>query len=341
MFLNTLRILLRNVSLVAIATVLASGSLSAAENLKVLLIDGQNNHAWQQTTPILKWTFEDSGRFEVTVSTTPGTGPRQPQAPKPDATAEQQARFKEALAKWKDENALFQESKERLWTSWHPKFKNYDVVVSNYNGELWPAAARRDFVDYVQNGGGFVSVHAANNSFPEWPEYNEMIGVGGWGGRSEKSGPYVRFQDGKFVQQTFPGTGGGHGQKHEFVVDIRTPDHPIVAGLPSSWMHASDELYDKLRGPAKNLSVLATAFSDKAKGGTGEHEPMLMVTNFGKGRVFHTTLGHGTDSIQGLGFQVTLLRGTEWAATGEVTIPAPAAEMLSLDKPAMRMMPSK
>lgn len=317
----------------------AVGKLSAEDKLKVLLIDGQNNHSWQQTTPILKWILEDSGRFAVTVSTTPGTSPRPPQPPKPGASDAQQEKYAADLAKFKVESEALAAAKDRLWGSWHPKFSEFDVVMSNYNGELWPTAVRQEFVDYVRNGGGFVSVHAANNSFPEWPEYNEMIGVGGWGGRNEKSGPYVRFKEGQIVQQTIPGSGGGHGQKHEFSIDLRAPAHPIVAGLPNHWMHASDELYDKLRGPAKNLTVLATAFSDRAKGGTGEHEPMLMVTSFGKGRVFHTTLGHGTDSIQGLGFQVTLLRGTEWAALGQVTIPAPRPDELTSDKPAMRMMP--
>ncbi|MES2793382.1 MAG: ThuA domain-containing protein [Planctomycetota bacterium] len=333
---------LRRMGLVALSCLLSSVSLaSAEEKLKVLLIDGQNNHAWQQTSPILKWALEDSGRFAVTVSTTPGTAPRQPQAPKADATSEQKANYEAALAKWKEEAATYEAAKTRLWTSWHPKFKNFDVVVSNYNGELWPEAVRKDFVDYVHNGGGFVAVHAANNSFPEWPEYNEMIGLGGWGGRSEKSGPYVRFRDGQIVKETKVGPGGGHGAKHEFAIDIRDAAHPIVKGLPAKWMHASDELYDKLRGPAEHLTVLATAYSDKGTGGTGENEPMLLVTQFGKGRVFHTTLGHGTDSMSGLGFQVTLLRGTEWAATGKVTIPAPKPEELTADKPAMRPMPAK
>lgn len=333
---------LRRMGLVALSCLLSSVSLaSAEEKLKVLLIDGQNNHAWQQTSPILKWALEDSGRFAVTVSTTPGTAPRQPQAPKADATSEQKANYEAALAKWKEEAATYEAAKTRLWTSWHPKFKNFDVVVSNYNGELWPEAVRKDFVDYVHNGGGFVAVHAANNSFPEWPEYNEMIGLGGWGGRSEKSGPYVRFRDGQIVKDTKVGPGGGHGAKHEFAIDIRDAAHPIVKGLPAKWMHASDELYDKLRGPAEHLTVLATAYSDKATGGTGENEPMLLITQFGKGRVFHTTLGHGTDSMSGLGFQVTLLRGTEWAATGKVTIPAPKPEELTADKPAMRPMPAK
>lgn len=317
-----------------------SASRADETKLKILLIDGQNNHAWQQTTPILKWAFEQSGRFTVEVSTTPGTGPRAPQAPKADATPDQKTKFEAERTRFKEEKARFDEAKQRLWGAWHPKFTDFDVVVSNYNGELWPEAVRTDFVQYVAQGGGFVSVHAANNAFPEWAEYNEMIGVGGWGGRSEKSGPYVRYIDGQFVKQTHPGTGGGHGAKHEFVIETRDPNHPIVAGLPPKWMHASDELYDKLRGPAKNLTVLATAFSDKATGGTGENEPMLMVTNFGQGRVFHTTLGHGTDSMSGLGFQITLLRGTEWAATGKVTLPAPTAEELPLGRPATRPMPS-
>lgn len=333
---------LRRIGWIALACLLSSVSLASAEDkLKVLLIDGQNNHAWQQTTPILKWALEDSGRFVVTVSTTPGTAPRLPQPPKADATAEQKANFEAALARAKEDITNYNAAKDRLWTSWHPKFKDFDVVVSNYNGDLWPETVRREFVEYVRHGGGFVAVHAANNAFPEWPEYNQMIGIGGWGGRSEKSGPYVRFRDGQIVKETKAGPGGGHGAKHEFLVELRDTAHPITKGLPARWMHASDELYDKLRGPAEHLTVLATAHSDKKTGGTGEHEPMLLVTDFGKGRVFHTTLGHGTDSMSGLGFQVTLLRGTEWAATGKVTIPAPQPEELPADKPALRLMPAK
>lgn len=333
---------LRRIGWIALACLLSSVSLASAEDkLKVLLIDGQNNHAWQQTTPILKWTLEDSDRFVVTVSTTPGTAPRLPQPPKADATAEQKANFEAALTKAKEDITNYNAAKDRLWTSWHPKFKDFDVVISNYNGDLWPENVRREFVEYVRNGGGFVAVHAANNAFPEWPEYNQMIGIGGWGGRSEKSGPYVRFRDGQIVKETKAGPGGGHGAKHEFLVELRDTAHPITKDLPAKWMHASDELYDKLRGPAEHLTVLATAYSDKKTGGTGEHEPMLLVTDFGKGRVFHTTLGHGTDSMSGLGFQVTLLRGTEWAATGKVTIPAPKPEDLPADKPAMRPMPAK
>ena len=122
-------------------------------------------------------------------------------------------------------------------------------------------------------------------------------------------------------------------------MEAREPQHPILAGLPPRWLHAKDELYNRLRGPAENLTVLATAFSDSQKGGSGRHEPMLMTTTFGKGRAFHTALGHagrgGKPEAQlCVGFIVTLQRGTEWAATGAVTqkVPAdfPTADKVSL-----------
>ncbi len=268
-------------------------SIASAEEAtyKVLLIDGQNNHKWQETTPIIKATLESTGRFQVEVSTTPPKGG--------DMSA-----FK-------------------------PKFSDYDVVVSNYNGEAWSKQTQQSFTDYVQGGGGFVSVHAANNSFPDWPAYNQLIGVGGWGGRNEKDGPYVRWRDGKIVQDTTAGRGGSHGKRHAFEVVVRDTQHPITRGIPAAWLQAEDELYAELRGPANNMSVLATAFSDKATGGTGEHEPILMVIEAGKGRVFHTTLGHDTVSESGTGFQVTLQRGTEWAASGKVTQPAVTAALMS------------
>jgi len=116
------------------------------------------------------------------------------------------------------------------------------------------------------------------------------------------------------------------------VIELTAPDHPIVRGLPAKWRHAKDELYDRLRGPALKVTVLGAAHSDR----TGEFEPMLMVIPFGRGRVFHTTLGHGTDALQGLGFQITFVRGVEWAATGKVTLPAPPPAALPVKQAALR-----
>lgn len=147
-----------------------------------------------------------------------------------------------------------------------------------------------------------------------------MIGLGGWGGRNEQSGPLVYYNaDGQLVRDTSPGPGGSHGPQTPFAIVVRDPDHPITSGMPTLWMHATDELYNSLRGPATNMAVLATAFAPE----TNRHEPMLLTIRYGKGRVFHTPMGHGNESQQCVGFLTCLIRGCEWAATGEVTAPIP------------------
>jgi len=209
-----------------------------------------------------------------------------------------------------------------------PDFSKYKVVVLAFNDVKWSDQTKQAFETYVRGGGGVVVVHEANNAFPEWPEFNEMIGLGGWAGRNEKSGPYYYWKDGKYVLDYSAGEGGSHGERVPFVVNVRDSDHPITRGLPTKWLHKSDELYGNLRGPAKNIQVLATAFSTKETGGTGKEEPVLFTIGYGKGRVFQTVMGHATagltESLQDVGFQVTLCRGTEWAATGKVKQKLPA-----------------
>lgn len=264
----------------SIALIFVSIAISAPK-MKVLIVDGQNNHNWQQTTPVLKTLLEETGLFTVDVATAPPTGA--------------------GISKFK------------------PDFASYRVVVSNYNGEPWAPDTKAAFEKFVGNGGGFVSYHAADNSFPEWKEYNQMIALGGWGDRTEKDGPMVRMRSGEVILEDKPGKAGHHGKRHPFQVKTLDANDPIMAPLPPLWMHATDELYDSLRGPAKNMKLLATAYSDPATGGTGENEPVLFTITFGKGRIFHTTLGHDVEAMRCTGFIATLQRGTEWAAHGKVT----------------------
>jgi uncharacterized protein len=271
-----------------LAMVAACAMPLAAAPIPVLIVDGQNNHKWQETTPVLKRLLEETGKFKVDVSTSPAKGGD--------------------------------------FSTYNPDFAKYKVVVSNYSdfaGDPWPEALRKKLTDYVAAGGGFVSFHAADNAFPMDKEYNRMIAVGGWGGRTEKDGPMIRFRDGKMVLENKPGRAGSHGKRLPYVVVTRDAKHPIMKGLPAEWLHHEDELYDSLKGPAENVGLLATAWSDPANRGTGENEPALMTVGYGKGRVFHTILGHDVEAMRCVGFIVTLQRGTEWAATGKVTQKAP------------------
>ncbi len=280
-----------------IISLMLTSVVAAAPPLKALIVNGQNNHNWKETTPCLKKHLEKTGIFTVDVATSPAQG-------------EDMSPFK-------------------------PNFAAYDAVVSNYTGDAWPAETQEALDEYVRGGGGLVIFHAANNAFPQWKQYNKMIGVGGWGGRSEKDGPYLRWRDGKIVRDTTPGRGGSHGPQHEYQIVVREPDHPITRGLPKVFMHCADELYNRLRGPAEDLTVLATAYSPKDQRGTGEHEPQLMTIAYGQGRVFHIAYGHAAKQCQSVAFIVPFQRGTEWAATGKVTQRVPQ-DFPGADEPSVR-----
>lgn len=284
----------------------------AAGPMKALIMDGQNNHsAWPKTTFMMKKYLEETGLFEVDLVRTRYTwrgGKLVEQFPVPGIETTEM-------------------DKPQTDPDFKPEFSKYDVVISNFGfgAAPWPEETRTSFVEYVKNGGGLVIVHAADNSFGDWPEYNLMIGIGGWGGRNEKSGPYIYLDaDGQVVRDESPGAGGHHGSQHEFSIRVRDTAHPITKGMPSEWMHSKDELYDKLRGPGTNMQILATAYASPEVGGSGRHEPMLMTIQYGKGRVFHTPMGHADYSQECVGFIVSLQRGTEWAATGKVTQKIPA-----------------
>jgi hypothetical protein len=268
-----------------------AGATQTRKPIRVMILDGESAgayHDWRRTTSLLKTVLDEAALFEVSVVSAPA------------ASGE--------------------------LTSFNPAFSDFGAIVMNYDApdERWPSQLKTAFERYVRNGGGLVVVHAADNAFAGWPAFNEMIGVGGWRGRTETAGPYWYFRDRALVSDVTPGAAGSHGLRLPFQITARDTAHPIMRGLPPVWMHHGDELYARLRGPGKNMTVLASAYSDPANKGSGHHEPQLMVLAFGKGRIFHTTLGHDVDAMSSVDFIVTLQRGTEWVATGNVTQRVPA-----------------
>ena len=174
-----------------------------------------------------------------------------------------------------------------------------------------------EVVNYVRQGGGYVGLHAA--SFEHHPEFLRMAGLH-W--RTAADGDRISLDDAGKVVRTPRGEGPntGHGARFEWKVTTRQPKHPIMAGLPAEWPHVIDELWHATRGPAEQMTVLATALSPETK----TNEPMLWTVGFGKGRVFMDMLGHDGVAMRCVGFRCLLARGTEWAATGKVTLPVPA-----------------
>ena len=259
-----------------------------------MILNGQNNHDWEVTSECLERTLKAAGRFEVSISTSP---------PK--------------------------KSPKDAWDRWRPDFNKISAVVLDYNGEMWPETVRQDFLDFVWRGGGVVLVHAANNAFQGWKEWERITGLNwrdaAYGARirfDPKTRRYVRVQKGE-------GPGAGHGRQHAFKIVTQSTDHPITKGFPSTWLHAQDELYHGQRGPAAAMTILNTAWSDPKTGGTDAHEPITWIIPYGEGQVVTTVLGHqwrGQDHRNGLycvGFQTLLARSVEWAASREITLGIP------------------
>ncbi|MCK4345803.1 MAG: ThuA domain-containing protein [Bacteroidales bacterium] len=257
---------------------------------KVLIVTGQNTFNWEESSEALKQILENSGLFRVNVHISPKQG--------------------------------------EDMSGFNPNFSNYDLVVLNYNGDPWPEQTGISFVDYIKAGGGIVVFQSANSAFPDWKEYHEIIGLGGWKNRDEMPGNYLYWEEDEFVTDTSQGYGKLFLKAEAYQVVNRDTAHPVTRGLPEKWMHADDIIINRLKGPAQNLKVLSTAFSDSLKDGTGRHEPILFTVEFGEGRIFHTAMGYTVSdeeksALECVGFITTFQRGAEWAATGSVTQSVP------------------
>lgn len=295
--------------------------------LKALIIDGQNNHyIWPKTTMMMKDYLEETGLFEVDIHRMDSVWlgiKYNKNRPEP---------YTSFIEAYPLDSTRYAISPDPIKTSrFSIDFSQYDLLISNLGSDSphWPDATKRSFEQYISDGGGLVIVHAANNMWGDWPEFNTMIGLGAWGGRDSSSGPYVYYTEaGEIEKDHSAGICGSHGAESEFLIRSREPEHPIMKGLPTEWLHTQDEMYDHMRGPFKNTTILATAYSDAEANsppwnpevkGMNQHIPTLMAIDYGQGRVFHTTLGHFDYSMECVGFITTLQRGAEWVATGNVS----------------------
>jgi type 1 glutamine amidotransferase len=271
-------------------------SVEPLPRIRVLIVDGINNHDWKTATHGITEILTRTGLFSVEVSTTP---PR--------------------------------EAPVAAWDTWRPTFARYNVVINNFNGGdsptgiQWPAEVEASFETYVRNGGGLVSYHAGNNAFEPWQAYNEMIGLG-W--RPPSFGPGITIADDSQASVVIIPQGTGHGPGHpanlDFQIHVRNTHHPITLGMPPLWMHPFEQLTHGQHGPAQGLTILTFAHSPV----TNQNEPMDWVRDYGRGRAYTTMLGHTwagdpCPNLDCVGFQTLLARGVEWAATGGVTIPIP------------------
>lgn len=259
--------------------------------IPVLIVDGFSNHDWKQTTTVTKWILEESGRFVVDVNTVP---------------ADSAAR-----------------------SLWLPEFGKYAVIIQNtnniHNPRLrWPVRAEKELEKYVRNGGGLYILHSANNAFPHWKQYDEMIGLG-W--RPDSVGISLEIDSDKTILRHSPGQGQGtsHGDRFNALIQILNR-HPINKDYPSEWQTVNTEVYSFPRGPAKNLTVLSYAYDSSS---TQKMWPVEWVVAYGKGRVYNSSLGHlwrgekYPPAYRCVGYQTTVIRAAEWLATGKVTHPVP------------------
>jgi len=246
------------------------------EPLRALLVSGANNHDWRWTSPEIERALEETGRFAVEIT--------------------------------------YEPERDLVGVAAKHAAGELDLLVLDYNGERWGEAAENDFVAAVRAGCGVAVLHAADNAFPGWADYERMVGL--------------LWREGT-----------GHGRFHPFDVHVVDHHHPITAGMQDLRMHP-DELYHRLVwAEGADHRVLLSAFSAPKAGGTGRYEPMATAGTFGDGRVFHTPLGHtwqnnvpSRASWHDPQLRRLVARGCEWAATGAVTLSPRPLNHLSEDE---------
>ncbi len=280
------------VMIMLVVLVCPAGNAQKGKIIRVLIVDGFSNHDWRQTTRATKYILEKSGLFSVSVATVPS-----------DSTG-----------------------KER----WNPEFGQYAVIIQNTNNInnihwRWPRRVEQQLEEFVNNGGGLYVLHSGNNAFAHWAAYDTLIGLG-W--RPVNFGYALEIDSAENMIRIPPGQGWGtgHGDRFNAVVE-RLTQHPINKGYPDKWKTADTEVYYYPRGTAENLTVLSYAYDSVS---TKKRWPLEWIVKYGKGNIYTSSLGHLWQgetyplAYRCVGFQTTMIRVTEWLATGKVTYPVPA-----------------
>lgn len=264
--------------------------VNPAENrLKVLIISGRNSyeHDWTGVNNMLRTMMQDSKRFDVRVTEDFDNG-----------------------------------TLETL--------KQYDVVLLNYSSRwnyadpvqhVWSDSAFKALYQYVREGGGLVAYHSSFTWGRDIPEYKKLIGGTMEPGTSRRAPP------GAFpvhlIDRTHPITAG----MREFIWTYNDDMYTNMGMDPEAKIHVLATAHDaasahnpKLTGP-KYPAAAYTPEKLKAMKGIDADHPQVWTADYGKGRVFSITLGHDEVSLHFQPLQTLILRGTEWAATGKVTLP--------------------
>jgi type 1 glutamine amidotransferase len=164
--------------------------------------------------------------------------------------------------------------------------QRYDVVVVHFMNWQQPAPgpkARANLQKFVQGGKGLFVVHFGCGAFQDWPEFRNLAG------------------------RVWDPNARAHDPRGPFQVNITETPHPITQGIRS--FETDDELYTCLTGD-RPVDMLATARSKV----DGKDYPMAFAFSYGKGRVFHSTLGHDVKAINNAGTAELFRRGCAWAA---------------------------
>ena len=164
---------------------------------------------------------------------------------------------------------------------------DYDVILLHFKNYRTPkrnASMTANLEKFVDDGGGLFVFHFSCGAFEDWPEYEKIVG---------------RVWDPKKT---------AHDPYGPFTVQIVDQGHPITKALGNFEIH--DELYTCLRDSEVPIRVLAEAVSKV----DGKTYPMAFVLEKGKGRVFHTTLGHDDKSLSSKEFQTLTKNALVWCA---------------------------